>query len=322
MTQTHSWQSLRSDKTFFELMRRIEALSADQRQGSAKQNRIPNGVRLTQPAALQFSSSEISSIHFARVALGGQEIPEIQIEHRNFGLFAPYGPLPIHITEHAWVEKRFERNAGFEQFVNLFSSNMAWLHYKAWAAMHPALCFDRGGQAFNTRLNRLAQIDIALAERQHASVMACRAANLGVYVNAQRPLAALQRILATHFQVPAAVYPRRGRWYPSHHRANVPVQVGRWRLGRCVWDVQQTFDIDMGPIEAKHFQDWRRRSARILALDAVVRDYTEARADFAIHVWVKTHPNFAAKVGGVRLGVNTWLKPGHALKRVTVHEAF
>jgi type VI secretion system protein ImpH len=322
MTQERVLKSLHCSKTFFELMRRIEAMGANMRTQHEVQNRIPKGVHLMQPAEMQFSSSEISQVSIENVGGESKAQHEIRIEHRNFGLFAPYGPLPIHITEHAWVEKRFDRNEAFEQFINLLSSNMAWLYYRAWSAMHPALCFDRVDRPFVSRLNALVQIEPSFIARHHHSVNACRIANPGVYLNTQRPLAAMQRILKAHFQVKTTVYPRRGRWCQNQHSAHVPVQVGSWRLGHRAWDVQQTIDIEIGPIEAKAFQAWQRRSVRIKAVDAVVRDYTQARVDFAIHVLVRTHPDLAIKVGAAQLGVNTWLKPRHALKRLTVHEAF
>lgn len=322
MTKSGFPEGLSCDKTFFELMRRIDAMAEKVRHQHALQQRIPNGVHLIQPAVLQFASSEISKISFERKNEGSTSSLEILIEHRNFGLFAPYGPLPIHITEHAWVEKRFERNEAFEQFINLLSSNMAWLYYRAWSAMHPALCFDRVDRAFVSRLNGLVQINPSFIARHHHSVNACRIANPGVYLNTQRPLAAMKRILDDHFQVKVKIYPRRGRWCQNQHSSRIPFELGRWPLGRRAWDVQQTIDIEIGPIEAKDFPEWQRRSMRIKAVDAVVRDYTQARVDFAIHVLVRTRPNLAVKVGAGQLGVNTWLKPTHALKRLTVHEAF
>lgn len=322
MTQDRVLESLSCDKNFFELMRRIDSMGPNLSSSHEMQKRLPKGVRLMQPALLQFSSSEISKVSFERLDSFDEAQVQIQIELRNFGMFAPYGPLPIHITEHAWVEKRFERNEAFEQFINLLSSNMTWLYYKAWSAMHPVLCFERIGRPFVSRLNGLVQIESSSLDLRHPSVNACRMANPGVYLNVQRPLAALQRILATHFQVKSSVRPRRGRWFQTQHPACVPVQVGRWRLGRRVWDVQQTIDIEIGPVEAHNFQLWQRRSDRIKAVDAIVRDYTQARVDFAIHVLVKVCPELAVKVGIAQLGVNTWLKPSHAIKRLTVHEAF
>lgn len=322
MKHSRVLESLRCDKTFFELMRRIEAMCAGLNSDQGEQKRLPKEVRLMQPAALQFSSSEISKVSIEKLDDGDKTVAEILIELRNFGMFAPYGPLPIHITEHAWVEKRFERNEAFEQFINLLSSNMSWLYYRAWSAMHPALCFDRDNRPYISRLNGLAQIESNSIFRRHSSANACRMANPGVYLNIQRPLAAMQRILTTHFHVKASIYPRRGRWYKTQHSEHIPVQVGRWRLGQRIWDVQQTIDIEIGPIEAIEFQKWQRRSVRIKAVDAVVRDYTQAQVDFAIHILVKTRPDLAVKVGAAQLGVNTWLKPSLALKRLTVHEAF
>lgn len=315
-------QSLSCDKTFFELMRRIESIKFEHGSVETMQNRIPSGIRLIQPASFQFSSSEISKVCFNKGHDGDQEILEILIEHKNFGLFAPYGPLPIHITDHAWVEKRFENNQAFEQFINILSSNIAWLHYKAWVAMHPVLCFDRDVKPFVSRLNNLIQIESKSVTLQQCSVSACRSANLGIYLNVQRPLLAMQNILSAHFHTNFIVVPRRGRWHPNNQVSPYSYNLGRWRLGSRIWDVQQTIDIEIGPVEGDNFHIWQRRSKRIKATDAVVRDYTQGRVDFAIHVLVKTKPELAIKTGLGNLGVNSWLTPRENIKRITVHEVF
>jgi len=319
MSQTRFPLGLSCDKTFFELMRRIEAAFASQHVAASRQRRMPNGLRLIQPAALHFSPTEITDVRVERASADPKSPWHVSVQHRNFGLFAPYGPLPIHVTEHAWIEKKFERSEAFEQFINLLSSNMAWLHYRAWSAMHPAVGFDRARHPFVARLAGLVQAELAPSHAPSASAQACRLANPGVYLSPQRPLAALQRVLSQHFEIDVKVRPRRGRWFSvaPHKEASNPL--GRWRLGSRVWDVQQTIDIELGPVEAEAFPLWQRRSARVQAVHAVALDYTQARTDSAIHIWVKTRPELAAKLGGMHLGVNAWMKPGHALKRLTVH---
>ncbi|WP_268619478.1 type VI secretion system baseplate subunit TssG, partial [Escherichia coli] len=82
---------------------------------------------ITQPADMAFASREIASIV--------QRPKQVLIQARHFGMFAPYGPLPIHVTEHARTEVIARRNQAFQQFVGIVSQRFAVLHYRAWAQL-------------------------------------------------------------------------------------------------------------------------------------------------------------------------------------------
>ena len=251
----------------------------------------------------------------------------------------------IHITEHAMQEKRFEQNPAFERFVNVACGEFAWLDYLAYSAMHPVLGYERALNAFVERVTSLAD---ATAQRAAAAAAAagdgdgdgdgdddgddhdhdagrharaCRRAFPGLYCAPRRSLADLQRMLARYFDVPLLIAPRHGRWMPVRPAPRGARRIGAWRLGARVWDVQHAMEIVVGPIDADAFHRWQRRAATVMTVCAVVEDFVDGRIDAVVKVEVRTRPELNGRVGRMRLGVDAWCRPGHALRTLTVHEA-
>ena len=322
MKHAHLVEALNSDKTFFELMRRVEHYFYSTNKSELRYQKMPRSLHVIQTAELHFASSEVVNVDIRPCQEGQDGADEIQVLQRNFGLFAPYGPLPIHVTEHAWLEKKFERNSAFEDFINLISENFAWLNYRAWASMHAVLGFERQRDAFFKRVTGLAQCDQFGDSQVHPSIMACRRAYPGLYMNESRPWRPLCNMLNKYFQTPVLILPRRGRWVAVGTLHSRSEKIGSWRLGSRFRDVQQTVGIEIGPICASNFEPWMRRSSRIAAVNALVIDYTQARIDCVIDVLIKTKPEFAGRVGRMKLGIHSWLKPSHNIKRVTVFQGF
>ena len=77
-------------------MRRIERAQPDAPRLGVSNDRSRERLCITQPADMGFASREIASIV--------QRPTQVLIQARHFGMFAPYGPLPIHVTEHARTE--------------------------------------------------------------------------------------------------------------------------------------------------------------------------------------------------------------------------
>jgi type VI secretion system protein ImpH len=323
MRFAHVTRALTLNRTFFELMRRVEALERERAGSAANARRCPVWLRIEQPAEMHFASAEVASVRVARSRFAeADEHPQVDVIQRNFGLFAPYGPLPLYVTEHAMQEKRFERNAAFERFVNVACGDLAWLHYVAWSAMHPVLGCERVRNPFVERVTSLARAKARPGEAADQHAQACRRAFPGMYCAPRRSIADLQRILACYFKVPLRIMPRHGRWIavpPARHRGR---HIGTWRLGPRIWDVQHSMEIVIGPIDAGEFYRWQRRAAALMALCEVAADFVEGRVDPVIRIQVRTRPELAGKVGRMRIGVDAWSRPGHALRTLTVHESF
>lgn len=314
---------LSAHKPFLELMRRVESHLSESGQ-ALRRRRRPAWLRLEQAAALHFASTEVARVTpLAPAPLEGRPEPLLQVVVRHFGLFAPYGPLPLHLTEHAMVERRFERNRGFEAFINLASAEMAWLHYAASTAMHPVISQEQGRHTFQERVtghSTQASREDAVAPRLARHIRACRLSYPGVYLGQQRSASVLRRLLETYFKVPIRLLPRAARWLQVPEAAAQRREMGRWRLGSRVLDAQ-TIDIEVGPIRACDIDRWQRRAEATQALVALVQDYSRERLAPAIHLSVQTHPDMATRVGQMRLGSHAWVHPDHAVRRVTVHDA-
>ncbi|KVE27311.1 type VI secretion protein [Burkholderia singularis] len=319
---------LRPSRTFFELMRRVEVLERE-RSGAARFVRhSPAWLRIEQLAGMHFASTEVESVdvELSRF-VEADDHPQVKVTQRHFGLFAPYGPMPLHVTEHAMQEKRFERNAAFERFVNLACGDLAWLHYLAWSSMHPVLGYERARNPFVERVTSLANAraktsGLAPGETVERHALACRRAFPGIYCAPRRSLADLQRMLTRYFNVPLRIVPRYGRWIPVPGSRGGGLRIGAWRLGARIWDVQHSLEIVIGPIEADEFYRWQRRAAAIMAVHTVTADFVDGRIDPVIKVQVRTRPELAGKVGRMRIGVDAWSRPNHALRTLTIYESF
>lgn len=323
MTALPQIAGLSAHKPFLELMRRVESQGSESGR-PLRRRRRPQWLRLEQAAAMHFASTEVARVTPLEAAPPeGRPEPMLQVVMRHFGLFAPYGPLPLHLTEHAMVERRFERNRGFEAFVNLISAEMAWLHYAASTAMHPVISSEQGRHTFQQRVTGFRaqpHADDAQGTALDRHIRACRLSYPGVYLGQQRSATVLRRLLQAYFKVPIQLLPRAARWLQVPEAAQQSKEVGRWRLGSRVLDAQ-TIDIEVGPIGARDLEAWHRRAEATQALVALVQDYSRGRLAPAIHLSVKTHPDMATRVGQMRLGSHAWVHPGHAIRRVTVHDA-
>lgn len=315
-------RELSPQRTFFELMRRVEAWQWRQPTAGApfRLRRRPDWLSLEQAADMRFASAEISAVQLDAAAEEGGT-PRVNVTCRHFGLFAPYGPLPLHVTEHALHERRLERNAAFERFVNLACGDLAWLHYAARAAMHPVLGYERGRHPFAERVAALAGMPPSGAEERNHDAASCRFGTPGAYHAPSRSLTDLRKILAGYFGVPVRLMPRRGRWVPLRG-AGGPRRLGRWRVGGRIWDAQQALEIRVGPIDAAEFCRWQRGAAAMLAMRAIAADFAAGQAAPVIQIQVRTRPELAGKVGRMRLGVDAWSRPGNALRTLTVYDSF
>lgn len=317
-------RALTPRRTFFELMRRVEVLERELGGPPRRARRSPAWLRIEQSADMRFASTEVANVTVEQTRfVDADDHPRVKITQRHFGLFAPFGPLPLHVTEHAMQEKRFERNAAFERFVNVACGDLAWLHYSAWSAMHPVLGYERARNPFVERVTTLANAgrgaDISSQDRD---AQACRAAFPGIYCAPRRSLGDLRRMLAGYFRVPLRILPRHGRWIPVPPAPRGGRRLGGWRLGARIWDVQHSMEIVIGPIEAEEFHRWQRRSAAVMAVCAVATDFVDGRIDPVIKVEVRTRPELAGKVGRMRIGVDAWSRPDHALRTLTIYESF
>lgn len=322
-----TWPGIHNRKTLHELLRRLEALLPGDGRG-IRPGWDQGWLRLEQAAELYFSGSELQEVRLEALASDDPLIPArqlLRIRMRHFGLFAPYGPLPIHVTEHAKHQRNFERNGGFEAFLNVLSGHLALLDYRAYANTHPVLSLyahpDHLG--FTERLGQLASAWMAGDSRAlDAHIARCRRSASWAYVRPERSLSGLGKILGDYFAVPITITPRYGRWIEIGGDASGEKRLGRWRIGQRIFDTQSAIQVTVGPLEAKDFPLFQRASERMKAMLRLIEDYTGSMAEARIDVAVRTSPSLRAVLGRSRIGQDSWVKPGDALKLVCTHNPY
>lgn len=119
----------------FAVLRHAEArASAMPRIGRAK---IPadNIVDLAQEPSLGFADSTLSALEF--------RYNRPQLRGYWMGLTGPMGPLPIHLTEFAYYERKYAKARPFGDWLDIISGRMLQLYYRAWAESQPTASADR-----------------------------------------------------------------------------------------------------------------------------------------------------------------------------------
>ena len=310
--------------SFFQLMRDVSLMpgAGEESQallGAAMRpwgRRPPAWLRLHQPARLDFAPSEVASVEWADTKADARR-SVLRVGVRHFGLFAPYGPLPIHVTEHAQAGAR---NA-FEQFLGFLCAELAWLDFRAWAHLQPAVGFDdsRNGNAFVRRLSLLAGVE-GNRQSTDAHVEICRTHFVGSYASRHRPPQQLSATMSRYFGVKVGVRPRTGGWLPVSPVAGGKRVARRWILGSRVFAPQSTLDLVVGPIDASELHRFRRGGELVRSMVAISEDYTGRKVSTRVIVDVRTRPGINGRLGLMKAGIDSWASPVEQTVRRTIHE--
>ena len=119
----------------FPLVRAAEALQPDRpRVGRAKRP-DQSIVDLAQQPTMGFADRTLTDLAFRR----GRP----QLRGYWLGLTGPMGPLPSHLTEFAFYERRYANSHPFTDFLDLIAGRMLQLFYRAWADSQPTAWADR-----------------------------------------------------------------------------------------------------------------------------------------------------------------------------------
>lgn len=296
-------EGLSNRQDFFELLRRIERAQANAPRLGVVNDRSHERLSITQPADLAFASREVVTVE--------QVSPQVIIKARHFGMFAPYGPLPIHVTEHTRNEAIARRNQAFEQFVSIMSQRFAVLHYRAWAQLKSMVGHDHDDERnpFRQRLWQAVGAPPGGAGNPH--VHRLRAAYGGAYLPARRSLNSLQKMLVAYFNVPIRISTGHAQWVEDgqqHHNQRLGA-LGKTRMGSRFFDAQYGAHILIGPLPAAQYQQYQRGSERLQALVGICHDFVSHQMVLDISLLVTTEPAMAMTLGNKRLSRDGWLKP-------------
>jgi type VI secretion system protein ImpH len=119
----------------FGLLRRAEARAPGRPRIGTSRLPAQNIVDLAQSPTLAFPGATLESI--------AMRLGRARVEGHWLGLLGTMGPLPLHLTEYAWFERRYSRQRPFASFLDLLAGRSLQLFYRAWADASPAASADR-----------------------------------------------------------------------------------------------------------------------------------------------------------------------------------
>ncbi|WP_193569197.1 type VI secretion system baseplate subunit TssG [Serratia fonticola] len=304
---------LSANQDFFELLRRIERATPHQPRLGNSSGRSHRQIRIIQPADMAFAAREVADLR-QRLNSSGQD-PQITIYCRHFGLFAPYGPLPVHVTEHARNESLAKRNQAFQDFASILSQRLAILHYRSWSQLNVAVGHDRA--AANAFLHHIRQLGgVSATQKLNQHVTRVRTLFPGAYLPGRGSLQKLQQLLTHYFSVPIRLIPHQGLWIDdAHNTENQRMgRLGATRIGRRFFDVQHCLVVNIGPISEPNYLNYQRGSERLQTLVHLCHDFVRHRMVLQVNLLVQTSPAMACRLGKGKLSRHCWLKPGSALR--------
>lgn len=307
--------NLSANQSFFELLRKIEYYQNDAPRLGTSNDHSRERINIVQPADMSFASSEVIDIK--------QNLSQILIKIRHFGMFAPYGPLPIHITEHVRNELLLKRNEAFQKFVNIISQRFAILHYRAWSQLKAIIGHDHedSKNPFLLHLQQISGVHKELPINCH--IQKLRQSFPGVYFSNRRSLKNLNKILSVYFNIPIKITPRYAKWIDDGKKTDAQKMgfLGKSRIGSRFFDAQYGAHIQIGPLPSPVYQEYQRKSVKLLALMSICHDFVNYQLMFDVSLIIKTETGMAAQLGKKFLSKDGWLKPDIGMYKQLVYQS-
>ncbi|GAA0325181.1 type VI secretion system baseplate subunit TssG [Morganella psychrotolerans] len=304
---------LSARQDFFELLRRIAQASPGLAADGVTDGENPCRLRIIQTADTSFAPREVADIRQSVNPVSKQT--ELTIWCRHFGMFAPYGPLPIHITEHARTELLARRSHAFQDFSSLISRRLALFSYRAWSQLHVAAGHDKSSRnAFQQRLDQIAGITPVLSVGQH--IHRVRQAFPACYLPGRSILTNLQSVLTHYFSVPVRIQAHQGMWIDDpHNTTNQRMgRLGKTRVGKRFFDIEHSLSVRIGPVGIREYHLFQRDSERLKALVAICNDFVSHRRVLDVKLLIRTSADMAGHMGHSKLGRSGWLKPDGTIR--------
>ncbi len=239
-------------------------------------------LRIGQQPSMTFAPSPLASFN------QDPQSPRWRLITYFFGLFGPNGILPLHLTEYAYERVYRHRDATLTSFLDLFHHRFAELFYRAWADAQPTVQHDRPDEDRFARyvgsLEGYGDPSLRNRDAMPDNVKLHFAGHLSCQT---RHADGLRSIVGSFFEVRAGIQEFVGRWLQlpdsSLLRLGRDPAVGRLGdsalLGGRVWDRQQSFRIELGPLSWADYQRMLPGGASLRRLLAIVMNYV----GFALH---------------------------------------
>ena len=297
---------------WFGTLRFLESLSPERPRIGHAQRPLEEPVTLGQEPTLNFAPSTIAKVLARKNAAGWV------VRGFHLGLFGPNGPLPLHLTEYAMQRWRWHQDETFPRFVDVVQHRLLSFFYRAWASSNPAVQFDRPAEArFSFYLGSLFGLGFESQKNRDALPDLAKLHFTGLFANQTRHGEGLQSIITATLLVQAKIVEFVGHWLelPATDRLRLGALGGSGRLGRDalvgarVWDRQQYFRVELGPMSLAQYQSLLPGGATLERLRAIVQNYAGFALGWEARLVLRKSEVPRAKLGQLgQLGWTTWLR--------------
>lgn len=299
---------------FFQAARWIECVHPDQPRIGRSQRPSEDPVHFGQDASLAFAPSAITAY------LPATDRRQAELTLSFFGMLGPHGPLPLHLTEHARDRLKNQHDPTFVKFLDVFNHRMASLFYRAWACNQQAVSYDRPDEdRFAAYIGSMIGIGDEPFLRRDAVADNAKRYYAGRLACPTRPAEGLRAILGDYFDVPVEIEQFSGHWVTLPPDAQWRLGESTWTgslgttavLGSQIWDCQQKFRVEMGPLTYAQYQRLLPGSDSFKRLVAWVRNCVGDELSWDLRLILMAREVPRARLGSFgELGWSTWVSSG------------
>lgn len=296
---------------YFQAMRRIECLHADQPRLGVSLRPAAEPLRLGQEPAMDFAPAAISALR------AGNEGRPPRLEVRFFGLFGPNGPLPLHLTDYARERIIHADDQTFARFADMFHHRLLLLFYRAWAQAQPTVSLDRPEEdRFAAFVGSLIGIGTDRLRGRDEVADHAKLYYSGLLVRQIRNADGLQALLSGYFRLPFRVEQFVGHWMtlPALDRTRLGLREAGAQLGigavlgRRVWDRQHKIRLWLGPLGLRDYESFLPGGKAIQRLVALLRQYLCFEFEWDARLILRAAEVPKTQLGHYgRLGWTSWL---------------
>lgn len=297
--------------SIFHAIRLLDARHSDSPRTGESLRPSDESYRIGQQPTMAFSPSTLRE--FGKSLSGNKP----RLVQTFLGLFGPEGPLPLHLTEYARDRCHNEKDFALARFADIFHHRMVSLYYRAWAAGQPTVQFDRPDQdRFAEYVGSLIGIGMDSFRERDAMPDLAKLHFAGKLASQSMCTDGLHDILRSFFHLPIRILEFVGQWIQlpveSHCRiGQTPAAAtlgSSLTIGRKVWDCQQKFRIEIGPMDLADYERLLPGGDSLERVIAIVKNYVGFELQWDVRLILKKEeaPGICLGRQG-RLGWTDWL---------------
>ncbi len=275
--------------------------------------RLPsqNVVDLGQTPSMGFAPSTLESIQVTgnRARVNGFWL----------GLTGPMGPLPLHLTEFAFYEKRYSAKRPFGDFLNVLAGRMLQFFYRAWAETNPAAHADRPDD--DKFANYIAALSGATEGARPDSAFPARARlhYAGVFAS-RRSAAGIQDALTNLLRTPVRLIEYQPRWRDVEREDRSRLGKGFNQLGidavigGKIYGVTDAFRVVIRAKTLRDYEDFLPTGQRFKVAAEALDAFSPSHLEWDLALELEDSKARPVRLDGRgRLGWTGWMAPTQGL---------